>query len=124
MRFGNDSVGSGLNDPGAGVFHDSSLKANDKIRPHTAVIAAGGTVDFEVDGFHQVAVCGEGVQLADVEIPVFPPNLFVNDAQCPAAAAPLASTSVTFTDPGRYLIICNVTPHLADARMFSYVEVK
>ena len=124
VQFGNEDVGSGLNDPGAGVFHDSSFKANDKIRPHTVVISAGGTVDFQVAGFHQVAVCGEGIELADVTIPEFPPNLMINDADCPAAAGLFESTSVTFNEPGQYLILCNITPHVVEAGMYSYVRVK
>jgi plastocyanin len=124
VRFGDESVGSGKNDPGAGVFHDSSFKANDKIRPRTVVISAGGTVDFEVEGFHQVAVCAEGVELDDVAIPAFPPALFVNDPQCPRPAGVTASTSVDFDEPGRYLILCNVTPHLTESGMYSYVIVK
>ena len=124
VRFGDESVGSGKNDPGAGVFHDSSFKANDKIRPRTVVISAGGTVDFNVEGFHQVAVCGEGVALDDVAVPAFPPNLFINDPQCPSAAPPTVSASVAFEEPGQYLILCNVTPHLTEARMYSFVIVK
>lgn len=124
VAFGDESVGSGKNDPGNDVFHDSSFKANDKIRPRSVVISAGGSVDFNVDGFHQVAVCGEGVELEDVAIPPFPPNLFVDDPQCPAAAAVTQSTSVSFDEPGRYLVICNITPHLAESGMYSYVIVK
>ena len=57
-------------------------------------------------------------------IPAFPPNLFVDDPQCPAAAPLLTSTTVEFEEAGRYLVICNVTPHLTEAGMYSYVIVK
>ena len=124
VRFGNNDVGSGLNDPGAGIFHDSSFKANDKIYPRTVVISAGSSVDFNVEGFHQVAVCGEGVDLGDLTIPAFPPSLFVNDAQCPTSAPPTVSATVEFSEAGTYLVICNVTPHLTDSGMYSYVIVK
>ena len=124
VSFGDDTVGSGLNNPPEGVFHDSSWKANDKVRPRTVVISTGGSVEFDVEGFHQVAVCSEGVDVRDVEVPDFPPNIFVDDAQCPVAAAPAASTMVAFAEPGRYLVICNVTPHFRDARMYTYVDVK
>ena len=49
-----------MNNPPENVFHDSSWKANDKVRPRTVVISNGGSVEFDVEGFHQVAVCGEG----------------------------------------------------------------
>jgi len=100
MVFGNDGVGSGLNDPGAGIFHDTSLRAVDQIYPRTVVVSAGGTVDFEVEGFHQVAVCGAGVGLDDVSVPAFPPFLTVDDPQCPTLAPLFVSTSKQFDTPG------------------------
>jgi hypothetical protein len=30
----------------------------------------------------------------------------------------------TFSTPGRYLIICNVTPHFAVDHMYGWVDVK
>jgi hypothetical protein len=75
--------------------------------------------------------------------PAFPPNLFVNynlatayyvginpdnaNAGTPAAPADVFNglnrlESVSFTEPGLYLVICNVTPHLLDG-MYAYVRV-
>jgi plastocyanin len=124
MQFGREDIGSGKNDPGAGIFHDSSLKANDSIFPRTVVIPTGGEVEFEVDGFHQVAVCGNGMRPKDVVVPPFPPNIFINDPDCVVKGAPGASATVEFAQPGKYLIICNVTPHFVDGGMYGYVDVK
>lgn len=124
MRFGNEGVGSGLNDPGAGIFHDDSLHAVDQIYPRTVVISAGGEVDFDVEGFHQVAVCDGGVDRGDVSVPPFPPNLTIDDPQCPTQAPLFVDVTVQFDTPGRYLVICNITPHLAENGMYGYVIVQ
>ena len=34
------------------------------------------------------------------------------------------SPSFTFTEPGRYLVICTFLPHFADAQMYGWVIVK
>ena len=129
VRFGNPTAGSPYPPP---VFdHDSSSNARDNLIPRTSVISAGGTVTFDVAGFHQVAVYRAGTQPEDITVPPFPPNLFIDDATNrlalgPAAGAqgPWTPPAGTFSTPGRYLIICNVTPHFAIDNMYGWVDVK
>ena len=40
--------------------HDSSFNGEDNIIPRTVVISAGGSVTFNIDGFHQAAVYRAG----------------------------------------------------------------
>lgn len=129
VRFGNPDAGSPYQPPV--FFHDSSSNATDNLIPRTSVISAGGNVTFTVAGFHQVAVYKAGTQPEDITVPAFPPNLFINDptnrlALGPAAGVqgPWAPPAGTFSTPGRYLILCNVTPHFAVDRMYGWVIVK
>jgi plastocyanin len=124
-RFGNPNAGT--------VFppaeHDASFHAYDKINPRNVVISAGGSVDFEVFGFHQVAIYEPGVTPDDIDVPPFPPesNIFIDDATdrlfLGAPTASVTSPPGTFATPGKYLMICNVTPHFAFAKMYGWVTV-
>jgi hypothetical protein len=38
--------------------------------------------------------------------------------------APSTTGAGTFATPGKYLMICNVTPHFAFAKMYGWVIVK
>jgi plastocyanin len=117
--------------------------ANHHILPTTIEIKAGGVVNFAVAGFHQIVVYNPGTDIGDIQIPAFPPNLFVNyqlntayyvginpDNANPATPptpefrfnGENRLESVSFTEPGVYLVICNVTPHLRDG-MYAYIKV-
>ena len=128
VRFGNPDAGSPYQPPA--FFHDSSSNATDNLIPRTSVISAGGNVTFDIAGFHQVAVYAAGTQLEDITVPAFPPNLFINDAtnrlalSAPNAPPATSSFEYTFSTPGRYLILCNVTPHFAVDKMYGWVIVK
>jgi plastocyanin len=130
VRFGNPDAGSPYQPPI--FFHDSSSNATDNLIPRTSVISAGGNVTFTVAGFHQVAVYSAGTQPEDITVPPFPPNLFIDDPTNRLALGPAAGTSQgpwtppagTFSAPGRYLVICNVTPHFAIDNMYGWVTVK
>jgi hypothetical protein len=129
VRFGNPTVGSPFQPPA--FDHDSSPNATDNLIPRTSVISAGGNVTFVVGGFHQAAVYRGGTQPEDITVPPFPPNLFIDDptnrlALGPAAGfqGPWTPPAGTFSTPGRYLIICTVTPHFAIDKMYGWVEVK
>jgi hypothetical protein len=129
VRFGNPTVGSPL--PPPAFDRDSSSNARDNLIPRTSVISADGDVTFEVAGFHQVAVYRAGTQPEDITVPPFPPNLFINDPTNRLQLGPMAGVqgpwtppAGTFSAPGRYLIICTVTPHFAIDSMYGWVNVK
>ena len=119
--------------------------ANHHVLPNMIEVKAGGAVNFAVAGFHQIVVYEPGVSVADIVVPPFPPvdNLFVNyelgsayyvglnpDNRNPLTPPAPANRfngenrieSVSFAEPGVYLVICNVTPHLRDG-MYAYVRV-
>ena len=117
--------------------------ANHHVLPRTIEIKAGGVVNFAVAGFHQIIVYNPGIQASDIVAPAFPPNLFMNynlgtayyvginprnaNAGTPPAAATVFNgdnriESVSFSQPGVYLVLCNVTPHFNDG-MYAYVRV-
>jgi hypothetical protein len=111
-------------------------------------VKEGGVVDFVVGGFHQIFVYKPGTKPEDITVPAFPPNLFINDFDnlyylgadpggnpppnpLPPGVPPLPRgvssgpnrvESVTFSTPGTYLVICNVTSHFRDG-MFAFVNV-
>ena len=131
------SFGAGLNTAQPGNA------ANHHVLPNTIEVKAGGVVNFAVAGFHQIIVYQQGIEREDIVLPAFPPNLFVNDKLASAyyvginpddanAGTPPTPAnryngenrieSVSFPQPGVYLVICNVTPHLRDG-MYAYVKV-
>ena len=134
VQFGDPGVGSpGPVGPGI-ELHDASANAQFNLVPRTAVVGAGGVVTFTVGVAgstgnnivpHQVAVCGLGIGLDDVvdaDLTTVP----INDPDCPPAAAPSTSGAqvpVTFSQPGRYLVICNLRPHFTEFKMYGWVNV-
>ena len=119
------------------------LPANHHVLPNMIEVKAGGAVNFAVAGFHQIVVYRPGIEASDIVAPAFPPNLFMNvnlgtayyvginprnaNAGTPAAAATVYNgdnrvEAVTFSEPGVYLVVCNVTPHFTDG-MYAYVKV-
>ena len=134
VRYGNPNAGTSFPPD----EHDRSFNAYDKINPRNVVISAGGSVSFEMLGFpHQVAVYNPGVAPEDIDVPDFGPpndpnfdNIFINDATerkflgATPFGPPQPTESVTFATPGEYLMICNVTPHFAFAKMYGWIDVK
>jgi plastocyanin len=113
--------------------------ANHHVLPNVIEIKAGGVVNFAVAGFHQITVYEDGVQAGDIAVPVS--GLYVNDPtgvyymgivpaggpmNTPATTSPSNATnrveSVTFPEPGVYLVICNIRTHFIDG-MYAYVKV-
>jgi hypothetical protein len=133
VRFGNPTVGSPFQPP---VFdHDASSTAADTLIPQTSVIAAGGNVTFDIAGFHQAMIYGPGTTLDDIDVPPFPPesNILINEDEGLLASSPIpfggfqgpwTPDSDTFEEPGRYLVLCNVTPHVVFGKMYGWVNVK
>lgn len=137
------SFGAGLN-----TAQPPGNPANHHVLPRTIDVKTGGVVNFVVAGFHQIFVYNPRTRASDIVVPAFPPNLFINDktnlyyeginpgnavsptganAGSPPAAVNQDNSvnrveSVSFTQPGTYLVICNVTPHFLDG-MYAYVRV-
>jgi len=136
------AFGRGLNtaQPGNSVNHVALPK---KIK-----VKEGGVVHFLVAGFHQVFVYKPGTRPQDIAVPAAGTfidnldNLFylgINPAGGPPPGTPPTPTldptrddrsnamnrveSVAFTEPGTYLVICNVRGHFNDG-MFAVVKVK
>jgi plastocyanin len=133
MRFGDPATGSPFPPQ---VGHDMSVHAKDKLVPRTVVIAAGGTVTFEVAPVHRVAIYDDGTTPADISLanqappplPGLPPQ--IDDAnnrlalQSAAGFVTPRTFSYTFAEPGRYLVICVTTPHFVTGDMWGWVIVK
>lgn len=117
-----------------------TFHARDRVRPHTVVIRAGGTVHFDVAPVHQVGIYEDGTRPVDIEVspstlepspaPLFLPDFVIDDPEGRIGLGPGLSFSsghewsYTFPEPGRYLVICTVTPHFVEAKMYGYVHVK
>ena len=139
VQFGKPAVGSPFS-PTSG--HDQSAHAVDNMVPRTVVIDVGGTVTFNVPGVHQVAIYDPGTEPDDIDTSILvlmPPGcpspggapLMINDPENREAlyaqpCLPGGATRVvthTFTEPGRYLVICAFLPHF-EVQMYGWVEVR
>ena len=121
VMFGRPTLGSGCVFP---CLDDASFHAVDAIQPGAVAISDGGSVTFDVQGFHQVAIYGPGITPKDIQPDpaAFP---FVADPNGRLLLAPpLTDVTFTFNEPGTYLVICNVAPHFEDAQMWAWVQVK
>jgi plastocyanin len=137
IAFGQPDTGSSFPPPSG---HDQSSHATDSLVPRTVVIARGGTVTFDLSGpgraIHQVAVYPDGTQAADVDTTTLapppagcPPVPLIADPDGvvlapPPCAGGSTSPNYTFSEPGRYLVICTLLPHFVDAQMYGWVIVK
>jgi len=119
------------------------------IIPNEVTIQAGGAVDFVVAGFHQIVIYDNGTQPGDINAALaypaplanlindpnrriyvglspsgVPANFFEQGVPAAAIAAPPQdrTESVTFPNPGTYLVICAVRGHFTDG-MFGFVRV-
>ena len=130
------SFGAGLNTAQPGN------SANHHVLPNMIHVQAGGVVNFNVAGFHQIYVYNPGKGPEDVVPNVNPMALFIDDkadlyyeglktAGGPPPVIPVTTNpsnaanrleSVSFAKPGKYLVICNVAPHFADG-MWAWIHV-
>lgn len=114
--------------------------ANHHVLPATIEVKVGGVVNFVVAGFHHIVVYMPGVRAEDILVP--PSGTYVNDfvnlyynGILPAGGPPPGNAatvnpsnalnrveSVSFNEPGTYLVICNVRGHFLDG-MYAYVKV-
>lgn len=112
---------------------------NHHVLPRVIEIKAGGVVNFAVAGFHQITVYLPGTTPESILVP--PSGVFVDDAVnryyqgilpaggplgTPATINPSNASnrveSISFPDPGLYLVVCNVRTHFLDG-MYAYVRV-
>ena len=139
VAFGKNEHGSPF-DPAVG--HDHSTQAKDLLIPRTVVIDRGGQVEFEIDPFHRVNIYRVGTQPGDIDVsklinfqsgPVFIPNFVIDDptgriAQSPPFQFAIDQTWVTpagtFTQPGRYFVMCNFLPHFVANDMYGWIIVR
>jgi plastocyanin len=139
MQFGSESVGSKNKD-----FRHPTNHASDAIRPRTVVISQGGTVTFHIPrrtdpdrpGLHQVAVFPPGTKPRDVDsVPRTAysgcprGDRYIADPEGTPVAPPpctggMAAPSYTFSEPGRYLVICTFDSHFLNWDMYGWVIVK
>jgi hypothetical protein len=106
--------------PGRGV--GQSAEAVDALVPRTVVIADEGTVFFDNSGPpHRVGVCQAGLEADDLSLAAV--GNVMTDPRC-VHHAPGADVTWTFTEPGKYLIICSFLPHFRDREMYGRVIVQ
>ncbi|SRR5712692_2679252 len=120
------AFGAGLNTTGA---------ANHQIVPAEIHVKAGGVVNFAVALVHQIFVYSPGKTADDVVVP--DTGTYVDDLDgiyyqglLPTGSPPPGFSnaqnrveSVSFSDPGTYLVICNIRSHFSNG-MFAYVVVE
>ena len=113
--------------------------ANHHVLPQTIRVKTGGVVNFVVAGFHQIFVYNPGMTPDSIVVP--PSGTFVNDlfnlyytgilpaggpTAIPATVNPSNAAnrveSVSFSEPGTYLVICNVRAHFLNG-MYAFVIV-
>jgi plastocyanin len=138
VQFGLPNVGSGFS-PTSG--HDQSAHAVDSMVPGTVVIDKGDKVTFNTAGVHQVAIYAPGTEPGDIDTT----DLVLTPANCPrpggvvplliddetnriaiyaeACGPALRPVTHTFTEPGRYLVICAFLPHF-QVQMYGWVIVR
>ena len=119
--------------------HDSSATALDQIVPHVVTSIVLEDVYFERGGGnHGVAVYAPGtdveaLQAAAAVAPPGPPSHFnIDTSEFDRLFAGPQGTGWTltivpggtFSEPGRYLVVCTFRPHFVDLDMYGYVEVK
>lgn len=115
--------------------------ANHKVIPNRITVNRGGVVHFLVSRFHQIFVYNPVTKPEDIVVPQSGTFIVADDADLfyrgivPAGGPPpgVAGTtnpsnasnrveSVSFKEPGTYLVICAVRGHFID-KMFAFVRV-
>jgi plastocyanin len=120
------------------------MAPNNQILPPEIKVRQGGVVHFLMSGFHMATVYNPGTEPENIGVP--PSGTFINDPTAvppsnvfyfginpqggplntPATTNPFNGSnrqeSVSFPEPGTYLVICNVRQHFLDG-MFALVKV-
>jgi len=105
--------------------------------PYRAKVKVGGSINFVIAGFHQIAVYAPGKGVDDVNtgtlipVPGLPPFLGLIDDPAgrvyrglsPAGLPQDRVEVVRFEQPGTHLVICAFSPHFVADRMHGWVDV-
>jgi plastocyanin len=130
------SFGSWMTTPPLDRFpNQNPITANHhELIPQVAKIKAGGTVNFNISGFHHVLVYDDGTQPGDIDTTITvpptaggPPLIADPDRRIYRGLDPSLFPQdrveiVHFANPGTYLVMCGVLPHFRDG-MFGFVRV-
>jgi plastocyanin len=118
-----------LGNPDAGTSypagHDQSLHGKDRMIPGTVVIPAGGKVSFQVKPGHRLAIYDDGKRPEDINLAIGNASFLLDPTnRLFLQPAPLPTWTITFTRPGRYLVICALRRHFVVANMYGWVIVQ
>ena len=108
-----------------------------QLLPRTATIKVGGAVNYIVAGFHQIAVYAPGTKPSDIDtsvlipIPGAPPDVgLIDDPEnrlfrgvSPLTVPQDRVEVVHFSKRGLYLVVCLVSPHFINDKMWGWVRV-
>jgi hypothetical protein len=123
------------------------LSNNHQLLPFDVTIQAGGAINLNISGFHQVIAYDAGTQPKDINATMTtttrgpnpqPPVALIDDPThrlyrgLDPSLQPLDLSGmfgqdrvevVTFAKPGRYLLICGVQGHFVNDGMYGFVTV-
>lgn len=130
------TFGAWMSSPSLDRFPNSSPPPalHREVIPNEVTIQAGGSVNFILGGFHNIAVYGNGTQPTDINVGVLVaptnggPPLIADPTNriyrgLDPSLQPVDRVEVVhFPEPGRYLVICTVLPHF-NLNMYGYVRV-
>lgn len=136
IDFGRDDLGSPFPPPSG---HDQSGHSRDSLFPNEVVIDKGGTVTFVMGftGVHEAAIYEPGTSPKDINTSLLdppaatcPPVPTINDTNRRIAIVSdqvceggQPAPTFTFSNPGRYLVICTFLPHFQSG-MYGWVTVR
>ena len=99
-----------------------SAEATDALIPRTVAIKAGGAITYDNSGApHRVGICEEGLTPDEIALPAS--GNVITDTRC-VVAGPGVDVTKTFTEPGKYLIICGFVPHFVEREQYGWAIVQ
>jgi plastocyanin len=130
------SFGGWMTTPALDRFPNVSPIAGNhhRLTPQIAQIKAGGTVNFNIGGFHHILVYDDGTKPSDINVSLVisptqggpplinDPNRRIYRGLDPSTQPQDRVEVVQFERPGIYLVICGVLPHFREG-MFGFVRV-
>lgn len=131
------SFGAWMSSPPLDRFPNNSPPPTNhhELIPNEVTIKAGGSVNFIIGGFHNIAIYDDGTRPTDINVGIttaptggFGPPLIADPMDriyrgLDPSLMPVDRVEVVhFAEPGRYLVICAVLPHFGQG-MYGYVRV-